>query len=174
MGTLRTTGLRQRYGVSNGLTTEPKILAIRNGPKITFRVASLKAFYVDLNTAEILAYAHDEAEKLSGQLLFDTASCLPCVLKRRYLAKMGVYLNYPGFDSLLEFMAHELSVMTSDYGQAFFKNDKKDKPRDFKSVRNSFRVQVAVKWKPTIIIQEASDTLGKLQTVTLLRPFRSL
>ena len=110
--------LRQKYEVSNGLTTEPKIIAIRNGPKETFNVASPKAFIDDLNTLEVFAYAHDEVEKLSGQLLLDTACPLPCVLKRRYLdyvSKMGLDLNHPGFDSLHEFIAQELSVMTSDY-----------------------------------------------------------
>ena len=95
--------LRQRYGVSNGLTTEPKIIAIRNGPKVTFNVTSLKAFNDDLNTLEVFAYAHDEVEKLSGQLLLDTASRLPSVLKRRYLdylAKMALDLNHPGNDEI--------------------------------------------------------------------------
>ena len=145
--------LRQRYGVFNGLTAEPKIIAIRNGPKVTFNVALLKAFNDDLNTLEVFAYAHDEVEKLSGQLLLGAASRLPSVLKQRYLdylAKMGFNLNHPGFDSLREFITHELTLMTSDYAQTFFKNDEKDKPRDFKSVRDSFRVrQVAVKSKPT-------------------------
>ena len=154
--------LRQRYGVSNGLTTEPKIIAIRNGPKVTFNVTSLKAFNDDLNTLEVFAYAHDEGEKLSGQLLLDTASRLPSVLKRRYLdylAKMVLDLNHPGFDSLREFITHELSVMTSYYAQTFFKNDEKDKPRDFKSVRDSFRVQqLAVKSKPTsLTLTESSN-----------------
>ena len=145
--------LRQRYGVSNGLTTEPITIAISNGPKVTFNVASLKAFNDDLKTLEVFAYAHNEVEKLSGQLLLDNASRLPSVLKRRYLnylAKMGFDLNHPGFYSLREFVTHELSVMTSHYAQRFFKNDEKDKPRDFKSVRDSFRFpQVAVKSKPT-------------------------
>ena len=153
--------LRQRYGVSNGLTTEPKIIAIRNGPKVTFNVTSLKAFNDDLNTLEVFAYAHDEVEKLLGQLLLDTASRLPSVLKRRYLdylAKMALDFNHPGFDSLREFITHELSVMTSHYAQTFFKNDEKDKPRDFKSVRDSFRVQqVAVKSKPTSLTLTGSS-----------------
>ena len=77
--------LRQRCGVSNDLTTEPKIIAIFNGPKVIFSVASLKSFDDDLNTLEVFAYAHDEIEKLSGQLLFDSASRLPGVLNRCYL-----------------------------------------------------------------------------------------
>ena len=65
--------LRQRYGVSGGLTTEPQIIAIRNGPKVIFNATSLKSFNEDLNTLEVFAYAHDEVEKLSGQLMLDVA-----------------------------------------------------------------------------------------------------
>ena len=46
--------LRQRYGVSNSLTTEPKIIAICNGPKVIFSIASLKAFNNDPNTLRSL------------------------------------------------------------------------------------------------------------------------
>ena len=42
--------LRQRYGVSGGLTSEQKIIEIRNGPRVVFNVASLKAYNEDLNT----------------------------------------------------------------------------------------------------------------------------
>ena len=70
--------LRQRYGVSGGLTSEPKIIA-----KIAFKLTSLKWFNDDLNTLEVYAYAHDEYHKLSGQLLIDTANRLPNTLKRR-------------------------------------------------------------------------------------------
>ena len=121
--------LRQRYGVSGGLTTEPEIIDIRHGSKVVFNVSSLKSFNEDLNTLEVFAYAHDEVEKLSGQLLLDVASRLPGVLKRRYLdylARMKLSLNRPGFDSLRNFIVHELSVMTSDYAQTFFKHDEKD------------------------------------------------
>ena len=34
-------------------------------------------FNEDLNTLEVFSFARDEAEKLSGQLLLDTASRLP-------------------------------------------------------------------------------------------------
>ena len=121
--------LRQRYGVSGGLTTEPEIIDIRHGSKVVFNVSSLKSFNEDLNTLEVFAYAHDEVEKLSGQLLLDVASRLPGVLKRRYLdylARMKLSLNRPGFDFLRNFIVHELSVMTSDYAQTFFKHDEKD------------------------------------------------
>ena len=121
--------LRQRYGVSGGLTTEPEIIDIRHGSKVVFDVSSLKSFNEDLNTLEVFAYAHDEVEKLSGQLLLDVASRLPAVLKRRYLdylARMKLSLNCPGFDSLRNLIVHELSVMTSDYAQTFFKHDEKD------------------------------------------------
>ena len=42
--------LRQRYGVSGGLTSEPKIIAIRNGPKVFGDLNSLKMYNEDLNT----------------------------------------------------------------------------------------------------------------------------
>ena len=77
--------LRQRYGVSGGLTSEPKIIAIRNGSKVAFNASSMKMYNEDLNTLEVYAFAHDEVDKLSGQLLIDTASRLPNLLKRRYL-----------------------------------------------------------------------------------------
>ena len=96
---------------------------------MVFNVSSLKSFNEDLNTLEVFAYAHDAVEKLSGQLLLDVASRLPGVLKRRYLdyhARMGLSLSRPGFDSLRNFIVHELSVLTSDYAQTFFKHDKKD------------------------------------------------
>ena len=129
--------LRQRYGVSGGLTTEPLVGAIRNGSKISFNAASLKLFNEDLNTLEVFAYAHNEVEKLSGQLLMDVANRLPGVLKRRYLDHLShkrLDLNPPGFDSLREFIAYELSVITSDYAQSFFKNDQTEKSRDHGAV----------------------------------------
>ena len=122
--------LRQRYGVSGGLTAEPEIIEIRHGAKITSNVSSLKQFNEELNTLEVFAYAHDEFEKLSGQLLLDVANRLPGVLNRRYfdyLARLGVDLNRPGFDSLRKFIVHELNVMSSDYAQTFFKSDNKKK-----------------------------------------------
>ena len=39
--------LRQRYGVSGGLTSEPKIIAIRNGPKVLSDLNSLKMYNED-------------------------------------------------------------------------------------------------------------------------------
>ena len=42
--------LRQRHGVSGGLTTEPQIIDIRRGYKVVFNVSSLKSFNEDLNT----------------------------------------------------------------------------------------------------------------------------
>ena len=86
----------------------------------------------DLNTLEVFAYAHDEVEKLSGQLLLDTAARLPNTLKRHYLDfldKKGLNLSRPGIESLRSFDAHEIDMMTSDYAQAFFK-DKKDSSRE--------------------------------------------
>ena len=125
--------LKERYGVPGGLTSEPKVKAIRYGPKITFGTASLKAFNEELNLLEVFAYAHDEVGKLSGQLLLDTANRLPNFLKRRYLdylTKINANLNQPGFDALRGFVTHELSVLTSDYAQTFFGGDDKEKSRD--------------------------------------------
>ena len=121
--------LRQRYGVSGGFMSEPNIIAICNKPKMSFDLNSLKMFNEDLNTLEVFAFAHDEAEKLSGQLLLDTASRLPTLLKRRYLDffyRKGLNLSRPGFDSLREFVVHEIRMMTSDYAQAFFRSDNKE------------------------------------------------
>ena len=136
--------LRQRYGVSGGLTSEPQIISIRHGPKVVFTSASLKSFNEDLNTLEVFAYAHDEAEKLSGQLLLDVANRLPGVLKRRYLdylSHRGLSLNKPGFESLRRFVVHELGVITSDYAQTFFKSEDKEKTRETNGGRNSVRVR---------------------------------
>ena len=59
----------------------------------------------------------------------DVASRFPSVFKRRYLdyrKKWGLDLNRSGFQSLCKFIVQELSVMASDYAQAFFKTDKKE------------------------------------------------
>ena len=137
-------GLRQRYGVSGGLTSEPKIMAIRHGVKVSFNATSLKLYNEDLNTLEVYAYAHDEYEKLSGQLLLDTANRLPNVLKRRYLDyldKNNISLNQPSFESLRKSVVHEIKMTTSDYAQAFFKSDERDKLRDPVASRGEFRVR---------------------------------
>ena len=45
---------------------------------------------------EVFAHAHNKVEKLSGQLMLDTANRLPGTLKRRYLDyldKMRIDLN---------------------------------------------------------------------------------
>ena len=87
--------LRQRYGVSGGLTTEPQIIDVRLEPRVLLNTASLKSYNEDLNTLEVFAYAHDEVEKLSRQLLMDVANRLPGVLKRQYLDYNynNIYLN---------------------------------------------------------------------------------
>ena len=122
--------LRQRYSVPSGLTSEPKIIEIRNGSKITLNSTSLKQFNEELNTLEVFAYAHDQIDKLLGQLLLDVANRLPVLLKRRYLdylTKISSDLNRPKFDTLRKFVAGELSVSTFDYAQTFFKSEEKDK-----------------------------------------------
>ena len=54
-------------------------------------------------------------------------------------------MNRPGFESLRKFVAEELSVMTSDYAQTFFKSDDKEKLRESGVGRGSICVwQVAV------------------------------
>ena len=73
--------LHQKYGVLGELTSEPKVVAVRNGPKVSFTSTSLKLFNEDLNTLEVFAYVHDKVEKVSGQLLIDTANRLPSLLK---------------------------------------------------------------------------------------------
>ena len=112
--------LCQRYGVPSGLTSEPKIIEIRNEPKVTLNSTSLKNFNEELNTLKVFAYAHDEIDKLSGQLLLDVANRLPVLLKRRYmdyLIKIGSDLNRPKFDTLRKFVAGELNVSTFDYAK---------------------------------------------------------
>ena len=139
--------LRQRCGVSGGLTSEPKVVAVRNGPKVSFTSTFLKLLNEDLNTLEVFAYAHDEVEKLSGQLLIDTANRLPSLLKRRYLDylnKRNLNLNSPGFDSLRDFVVNELNTMTSDYAQAFFKSDEKDGSRDTTGGTKNVKVRQVV------------------------------
>ena len=66
--------LRERYGIPGGLTSEPKLMKIRHGPTISFNASSLKAFNEEPNLLEVYAFAHDELEKLSGQLTLDTAN----------------------------------------------------------------------------------------------------
>ena len=114
-----------------GLISEPKVKAVRYGPKVAFTLASLRMFGEDLNTLEVFAYAHDEVNKLSGQLLLDTASRLPNILTRRYLDyldKRHLNLSEPGFDSLREFVVHEISMMTSEYAQDFLSRTKRMAP----------------------------------------------
>ena len=62
-----------------------------------------KSFIKDLNTLQVFAYAHDEVEKLSDQLLLEAANRLPAALKRQYLdclEQRGVDLNRPGFEKI--------------------------------------------------------------------------
>ena len=139
---------RQRYGVCGGLTSKPSAIVARNGPKVSFEINSLILFNEGLNTLEVFAYAHDEAEKLSGQLLLDTANRLPVLPKQRYiyyLDKKGLNLSCPGFSSLRDFVIHEIKLMTSDYAHALFKSNKKDKEAQYSSRPKGYRVhQVTV------------------------------
>ena len=45
--------LRQRYRVPSGFVSEPKVAEVRNGPKVTHTVSSLKSFNEDLITLEV-------------------------------------------------------------------------------------------------------------------------
>ena len=139
--------LRQRYGVPGGLISEPKVKAVRYGPEVAFTSASLRMFGEDLNTLKVFAYAHDEVNKLSGQLLLDTASRLPNILKRwclDYLDKRHLNLSEPGFDSLREFVIHEISMMTAEYAQAFFKQDEKDGFPEASARSKDYRIRQVV------------------------------
>ena len=146
--------LQQRYGVYGGLTSEPQISNIRHGPKLVFISALLNLFNEDLNKLEVFAYAHDEAEKLSGQLLLDVANRLPGVVKRRYLAyfsQRGLSLNKLGFKSLRRFVVHELGVMTSDYAQTCFKFEEKEK-KLVKLVEDVITYFASDKWRLNLSI----------------------
>ena len=146
--------LRQRYGVPSGFVSEPKVAEVLNGPKVTRTVLSLKSFNVDLITLEVFAYGHNQVEKLSGQLLLDTANRLPANLKRRYFDKLDknlLDLNQPsfeGFELLHKFVAHEVKLMTSDYAQALFKTDEKDKSCECKSTVRVRQTAVSTAPKP--------------------------
>ena len=79
--------------------------------------------------------------------MLDTASRLPNILKRRYLDyldKRHLNLSEPGFDSLREFDVHEISIMTSEYAQAFFKQDEKDGSREASAGSKDYRVRQVV------------------------------
>ena len=139
--------LRQRYGVS-GFLSEPKVLEIRNGARVTHTVSSLKSFNEDLNALAVFAYAHDKVDKLSKQLLLlDVANRLPGNLKRCYIDYLDRRSNldqpgFEGFEALRNFVVHEINVMTSDYAQALFKtNEDKVKSRDSGGERNTLRVR---------------------------------
>ena len=92
----------------------------------------LKIFNKELNALEVFAYAHDEIDKLSGQLLLDVANRLPVLLKRRYLdyfTKIASNLNWPRFDPLHKFVAGKLSMSTPDCAQTFLSRRKKMRVR---------------------------------------------
>ena len=49
-------------------------------------------------------------------------------------------MSQPGFESLCEFIVHEIAMMAFEYAQAFFKQEKKEGPRDFGTGSKDFRV----------------------------------
>ena len=134
--------------------TEPKVAEVRNGLKVIHTVSSLKSFNEDLITLEVFAYGHNQVEKLFSQLLLNTASRLPANLKRRFLDKLDktlLDLNQPsfkGFELLRKFVAHEIKLMTSDYAQALFKTEEKDKSRECKSTVRVRQTAVSIASKP--------------------------
>ena len=146
--------LRQRYRVPSGFVSEPEVAEVRNGPKVTHTVSSLKSFNEDLITLEVFAYGHNQVEKLSGQLLLDTANRLPANLKRRYLDKLDkslLDLNQPsfeGFELLRKFVVHEIKLMTSDYAQALIETEEKDELRECKSTVRVRQTAVSIASKP--------------------------
>ena len=89
------TRLRKRYGVLGGLITEPEMVRIRTGSKVVHTVASLKAFNEDLITLEVFVYAHDEVEKLSGQLLIVFLEFLTTSRREPYMY-VKFYLAFKG------------------------------------------------------------------------------
>ena len=79
----------------------------------------------------------------------NVANRLPGVPKRQcldYLKKSGLDLKRPALESLRNFVAKELSIMTSDYAQTFFKSADKEKLRESGVGRGYVRVRnVAIK-----------------------------
>ena len=116
--------------------------------------SSLKSFNEDLIRLEVFANGHNQVEKLSGQLLLDIANRLPANLKRRYLDELDkslLDLNQPSFESfelLHKFVAHEIKLMTSDYAQALFKTEEKDKSLECKSTVRVRQTAVSMASKP--------------------------
>ena len=99
-------------------------------------------------------------EKLSGQLLMDVANRLPGVLKRRYLdylKKSDLDLNRPGLESLRRFVVEELSIMTSDYAQTFFKSDDKEMSRESGVGRGSVRIRQIVVKSPVMQVLQTNN-----------------
>ena len=124
----------------------------------------------------MFAYAHDEVEKLAGQLLLDVANRLPGVRKRRYLdylKQVGLHLNQPGFDSLRKFVANELSIITSEYAQTFFKSNEKEKSRDPAPARLRVR-QVGVEIMEQSSNDESPDNQGHCSKMWCKRNVNSL
>ena len=77
--------------------------------------------------------------------MLDVANRLPGILKRRYLDylnHLGLDLNKHGFDSLRNFIGHELKIMTSEYAQTFFKQN--GKSGEFGNSRNTVHVRQSV------------------------------
>ena len=108
--------IRCKRWVSGGFLSEPKVLDICKGSKITHSITSLKPFNKDLNMLEVFAYAHDQEKKVSGKLLLNTANHLSGNLKQRFLNyrnRRFLNINKPGFkdfEALCRFVAKSLRL----------------------------------------------------------------
>ena len=56
--------------------------------------------------------------------------------------------SFEGFELLRKFVAHEIKLMTSDYAQALFKTEEKDKSRECKSTVRVRQTAVSIASKP--------------------------
>ena len=54
-----------------------RVIVVHLGAEVNFTASSLKMYNENLNTLEVFGYAHGEYNKLSGQILLDTANHLP-------------------------------------------------------------------------------------------------
>ena len=111
-------------------------------------------FNIDLNLLEVFAYAHNETAKLSGQPFFDTANRLPQSRYLDYLDKLLLDMSQPGFDSIRDFVVHEIKIMTSDCAPTFFKQDDKGGSCDPLANKN-FQVYCvgALSWRIAFIVR---------------------
>ena len=70
--------LRQRYGVPSGFVSVFKVAEVRNSPKVTHTVSSLKSFNEDLITLEVFAYGHNQVEKTFWSIIIGYRKSFTC------------------------------------------------------------------------------------------------